>query len=162
MSTTPDIAVENAIALAVKFHRGQRDKAGVPYILHPLTLMLRSNDPIVQQAAVLHDLLEDTVATRDDLVAAHLDPRAIHAIELLTHTSDLSYADYVVRIKTDRVATQVKLLDLNDNYRLDRVAYRIEHAAQDAKRLQKYILTKQFLSDEIDQEAYLKAMPPFE
>jgi (p)ppGpp synthase/HD superfamily hydrolase len=162
MSTTPDIAVENAIALAVKFHHGQRDKAGMPYILHPLTLMLRSSDPIVQQAAVLHDLLEDTVATRDDLVAAQLDPRAIHAIELLTHTSDLSYAEYVVRIKSDRVATQVKLLDLNDNYRLDRVAYRIEHAVHDAKRLQKYILTKQFLSDEIDQEAYLKAMPPFE
>lgn len=162
MTITPDIAVENAIALAVKFHCGQRDKAGTPYILHPLTLMLQSCDPIVQQAAVLHDLLEDTIATRDDLVAALLDPRAIHAIELLTHTSDLSYADYIVRIKTDRVATQVKLLDLNDNYRLDRVAYRIEHAAQDSKRLQKYILTKQFLSDEIDQDAYLKAMPPFE
>jgi hypothetical protein len=152
MSTTPDIAVENAIALAVKFHRGQRDKAGIAYILHPLTLMLQSNDPVVQQAAVLHDLLEDTIATRDDLVTAQLDPRAIHA----------SYAEYVVRIKTDRVATQVKLLDLNDNYRLDRVAYRIEHAAQDAKRLQRYILTKQFLSDEIDQETYLKAMPLFE
>ncbi|MCE3017769.1 MAG: hypothetical protein ACK56W_23845 [Pirellula sp.] len=162
MSTTPDIAVENAIALAVKFHRGQRDKAGIAYILHPLTLMLQSNDPVVQQAAVLHDLLEDTIATRDDLVTAQLDPRAIHAIELLTHTSELSYAEYVVRIKTDRVATQVKLLDLNDNYRLDRVAYRIEHAAQDAKRLQRYILTKQFLSDEIDQETYLKAMPLFE
>jgi (p)ppGpp synthase/HD superfamily hydrolase len=162
MPTTSDIAVENAIALAVKFHRGQRDKSGLPYILHPLTLLLRSNDPVVQQAAVLHDLLEDTTATRDDLVTAQLDPRAIHAIELLTHTNELSYAEYVVRIKRDPVATQVKLLDLNDNYRLDRVAYRIEHANDDAKRLQKYILTKQFLMDEIDQETYLHAMPPLE
>jgi hypothetical protein len=67
-----------------------------------------------------------------------------------------------VKIKGNPVATQVKLLDLHDNYRLDRVAYRADHVQEDATRIQKYILSKQFLHDEISKEAYLKAMSVLE
>jgi hypothetical protein len=158
MNTNDAIRLENAIELAVRFHRGQRDKAGTPYLQHVLTVMLKSSDPVVQQAAVLHDLIEDTKATRDDLVAADIDPRAIEAIELLTHTSSHTYAEYVVNLKDNPIARQVKLLDLNDNYRMDRTIFRPDRMPQDGTRLQKYLLTKQYLLDEIDQETYLRCM----
>jgi guanosine-3',5'-bis(diphosphate) 3'-pyrophosphohydrolase len=157
MHDNSKIAVENAIELAVRFHRGQCDKAGKPYILHPLTLMLKTADPIEQQAAVLHDLLEDTDATIEDLMESQIHPEAIKAIELLTHR-EVSYAVYIIDLKRNPVARAVKLLDLHDNYRLDRVAYREAYASQDAKRLQKYILTKQYLCDEISEEVYRRQM----
>lgn len=154
--------LERAIALAVRFHHGQRDKSGAPYLLHLLRVALMSNDPIVQQAALLHDLLEDTEATRDDLIAQGISPEAIAAIELLTHDLSESYALYVTKLKRNPVARQVKLLDLHDNYRLDRVAYRMGHIEEDAKRIQKYILSKQYLEDEISQELYMDAMAKLE
>jgi hypothetical protein len=154
--------VERAIALAVRFHAGQRDKSGAPYLLHLFRVALQSQDPIVQQAALLHDLIEDTKATREDLVTSGISPEAIEAIALLTHDLRESYADYVVKIKANSVATQVKLLDLHDNYRLDRVAYRADHVQEDAIRIQKYILSKQFLKDEIAKEFYLQAMTNLE
>jgi hypothetical protein len=154
--------IESALQLAIRFHRGQRDKAGQPYVTHVLTLMLQASDPVVQQAALLHDLLEDTDATRDTLVAAAIDPKAIEAIELLTHDPKDTYTEYVVRLKRNDVARQVKLLDLNDNYRLSRVAYRTDRLIEDGKRIQRYILTKQFLSDEIPESAYRDSMQPLE
>jgi hypothetical protein len=154
--------VERAIALAVRFHEGQRDKSGAPYLLHLFRVALQSNDPIVQQAALLHDLIEDTKATREDLEASSISPESIEAIALLTHDLQESYADYVVKIKDNPVATQVKLLDLHDNYRLDRVAYRSDHVQEDAIRIQRYILSKQFLKDEITKECYLQAMANLE
>ena len=154
--------VERAIALAVRFHEGQRDKSGAPYLLHLFRVALQTQDPIVQQAALLHDLIEDTKATREDLIASGISHEAIEAIALLTHDLRESYADYVVKIKANSVATQVKLLDLHDNYRLDRVAYRTDHVREDAIRIQKYILSKQFLKDEIPEEVYLKAMAKLE
>jgi hypothetical protein len=154
--------VERAIALAVHFHKGQRDKSGVPYLLHLFRIALQTQDPIAQQAALLHDLIEDTEATVDDMVSAGICPEAIEAIALLTHDLRESYADYVVRIKNNPWAKQVKLLDLHDNYRLDRVAYRADHVQEDAIRIQRYILSKQFLCDEISKEDYLKAMAELE
>jgi hypothetical protein len=154
--------VERAIALAVRFHDGQRDKSGAPYLLHLFRVALQAQDPVVQQAALLHDLIEDTKATRVDLVASGISDEAIEAIGLLTHDLQESYADYVVKIKDNPVATQVKLLDLHDNYRLDRVAYRADHVQEDAVRIQKYILSKQYLEDEISKEFYLSAMAKLE
>jgi hypothetical protein len=154
--------VERAIALAVHFHRRQRDKSGAPYLLHLFRVALEAEDPVSQQAALLHDLIEDSEATLEDLVSAGICPEAIEAVSLLTHDLRESYADYVVKIKNNPVATQVKLLDLHDNYRLDRVAYRADHVREDATRIQKYILSKQFLEDEISKVAYLKAMADLE
>lgn len=154
--------VERAIALAVRFHLGQRDKAGAPYLLHLFRVALQAEDPISQQAALLHDVIEDSEATLRDLVSAGISPEAVEAVSLLTHDLSESYADYVVKIKNNPIATQVKLLDLHDNYRLDRVAYRSDHVREDATRIQKYILSKQFLQDEISKDVYLKAMAVLE
>jgi len=152
------LALEAAIGLACRFHQGQRDKSGVAYILHPLTLLVQSSDPLVQQAAVLHDVLEDTPATEQDLIDAGVQPAAIEAVKLLTHQPSDSYAEYVVRLKCNATARSAKLLDLHDNYRLNRVALRESNAVEDAQRLQKYILTKQFLSDEMDETEYRRRM----
>jgi hypothetical protein len=123
---------------------------------------MKAENAIVMQAALLHDLLEDTDAKKEDLVAADIDPAAIEAIELLTHDLSETYASYVIRLKRNAIAKAAKLLDLHDNYRLDRVAYRLEHRESDAKRIQKYILSKQFLSDEISEECYAQAMQELE
>jgi len=162
VNTTDADRVEQAIKLAVRFHSGQRDKAGEPYLLHLFRVASQSNDPVIQQAALLHDLLEDTSAKREDLIEAGISPEAIEAVELLTHNLEESYANYILKINTNEVAKQVKLLDINDNYRLDRVAYRSEHQQEDSKRIQKYILSKQYLTQEILAEDYIKLMPNLE
>lgn len=154
--------IENALGLALRFHQGQRDKSGAPYVLHLLSVAMKAENAIVMQAALLHDLLEDTDAKKEDLVAADIDPAAIEAIELLTHDLSETYASYVIRLKRNAIAKAAKLLDLHDNYRLDRVAYRLQHRESDAKRIQKYILSKQFLSDEISEECYAQAMQELE
>lgn len=157
---TPDAGspVENAIELAVRFHRGQRDKSGEAYILHPLRMMLQTDDPLVQQAAVLHDVLEDTSATMQDLIDAGIASEACEAVNLLTHRRNHSYAQYIIELKPNRVAREAKLLDLRDNYRLDRVAFREGSDVEDGERIQKYILTYRYLSDEIEEMAYRSRM----
>lgn len=157
---TPDAGspVEKAIEIAVRFHRGQRDKSGEAYILHPLRMMLQTDDPLVQQAAVLHDVLEDTSATLQDLIDAGISSEAIEAVRLLTHRRELSYTDYVIALKPNPVARAAKLLDLRDNYRLDRVAFREGFEAEDSDRIQKYILTYRYLSDEIEETVYRSRM----
>ncbi len=75
---------------------------------------------------------------------------------------EVSYAEYVCRLKSNDIAKRVKLADLNDNYRLDRVAYRAAHAQEDARRIQKYILTSQYLVDQIDESEYRSRMHELE
>ncbi|MCY2974155.1 MAG: GTP pyrophosphokinase [Planctomycetota bacterium] len=150
--------IEQAIKIAVGAHSGQRDKAGAAYILHVLRVMLALDDPIAMQAAALHDVVEDTPTTVEDLLLGGVDPRACEAVRLLTHDSQDShpvlYAEYVIRISADPIAKAVKLSDLHDNYRLDRVAMRSLHQAADLLRIQKYILSYQYLSDQIAADEY--------
>lgn len=157
---SPHIAspLEKAIELATRFHRGQRDKQGNDYIQHPLRMMMLSEDPRVQQAAVLHDVLEDTAATLQDLIEAGVDLEACEAVQLLTHQREMSYADYIVLLQRNPIARAAKLLDLQDNYRLDRVAYREGYEHEDRARIEKYILTYQFLTDRLDEETYRRRM----
>jgi len=167
-SESPDLTaqfagqLEKAIEIAVNAHCGQRDKSGAAYILHVLRVLLDSNDPIAMQAAVLHDVVEDTNVKPSDLIQAGIHPEAIHAIDLLTrqtqNSDPLQYADYIVRIKSNAVAKSVKLSDLRDNYRLDRVALRSDQTDEDVERIQKYVLSYQFLTDQIDLQEYHNRM----
>ncbi len=150
--------LETAIRIAVLAHQGQRDKSGQPYVLHVLRVMLNTSCSLAKQAAVLHDTVEDTSTTMSDLAQSGIASQALEAVRLLTHNDGSSYADYVCRLKPNPIAREVKLADLNDNYRLDRVAYRAEHAAQDALRIQKYILTRQYLCDELTEVEYRSRM----
>ena len=154
MSTSPWDALERAIALAVNAHRGQRDKAGRPYILHLLQVMQSVDDPIEKQAAVLHDYIEDVGGSLQELTQNAISQSAIHAIVRLSKTEQCTYCEYIIHLSADPIATRVKLADLEDNYRIGRVAYRSGHEVEDSQRIQKYVLTHQFLSGAIDERVY--------
>ncbi len=150
--------LDDAIALVTaKFH-GVTDKAGQPYLLHCLRVMLNVSDPRAKQVAVMHDLVEDTDVTMADLQVKGFEEAVLAAVELVTHDSRFSYAEYVVRLKANELARQVKLADLRDNYSIDRVAYREEQRVQDASRIQRYILSYQFLNELIDEASYRRQM----
>ena len=124
-----------AILLAVKAHHGQTDRSGEPYILHPLRLMFRQNSTTARIAAVLHDVVEDTSVTFDQLQDAGFSEEILDAVALLTHDPKDSYEEYVARIKPNPIARAVKLADLEDNMRLERAA---ELTERDWLRLQRY------------------------
>lgn len=80
-----------ALEIALKAHRGQRDKAGAPYILHPLRVMLRMEGPLVMIAALVHDVVEDSATTLDDLRASDIPEQVIEAMDALSRRSGESY-----------------------------------------------------------------------
>jgi (p)ppGpp synthase/HD superfamily hydrolase len=128
--------LERAIELAVQYHKGQRDKAGEPYILHPLRVMLRCQGVEAQMVAVMHDLLEDTPVTSEMLLGEGFSAEVVSALEGVTRRSHESYAEFVQRAKNDPVARQVKLADLEDNMDVRRLQ---QITPKDAQRLQRYL-----------------------
>ena len=127
--------LEKAIELAVTKHKGQKDKAGRPYILHPIKVMLGNSGENEMIAGILHDIVEDTDCTIEDLMAGGFPDAAIEAVKLLTHNDNESYEDYLLKIKSNPVARKVKLADLKDNMDITRISNLTE---KDLKRLQKY------------------------
>lgn len=127
--------LENAISLAVQAHKGQRDKSGRPYILHPLRIMCRLQTDTEMIVALLHDVIEDTTYTLDDLDRMGYASEVIDAVDCLTHREGESYDDYLVRVQTNVIATRVKLYDLEDNMDVRRMKT-IEE--RDVERLRKY------------------------
>lgn len=103
-----------AMQIAYDAHHGQTDKAGVPYVFHPLHLAEAMEDEICCCAALLHDVVEDTAVTLEDL-AAVFPPEVVEAVALLTHEEGTDYFDYVRRIRSNPIALKVKLVDLAHN-----------------------------------------------
>ena len=103
-----------AMQIAYDAHHGQTDKAGVPYVFHPLHLAEAMEDEICCCAALLHDVVEDTAVTLEDL-AAVFPPEVVEAVALLTHEEGTDYFDYVRRIRSNPIALKVKLADLAHN-----------------------------------------------
>lgn len=103
-----------AMGIAYRAHHGQVDKAGVPYIFHPLHLAESMDDEITCCAALLHDTVEDTDVTLEQLSAV-FPPELVEAVRLLTHDPDTDYFEYVRRIKANPIALKVKLADLAHN-----------------------------------------------
>jgi (p)ppGpp synthase/HD superfamily hydrolase len=148
-------AIEQALRLAIHYHAGQRDKEGKCYMLHLLRVMMACSTPEAMQVAVLHDVLEDTSATADELHAAGMSREVVEAVSLLTKPESMRYEDYIIRLSCNASARQVKIADILDNYRLDRVAYRPDHRHEDRQRIERYILSYQFLAEKLDQNEYL-------
>jgi (p)ppGpp synthase/HD superfamily hydrolase len=130
-----DNPLERAIALACEAHRRQTDKAGKPYILHPLRLMLRFSDTADQVVAVLHDVVEDSAITLDRLRELGFEPSIVAAIDCLTRRSGESYDAFIDRILADRLATRVKIRDIQDNLDLSRLPTLSD---EDLQRVAKY------------------------
>jgi hypothetical protein len=150
--------LEDAIELATDKFRGVTDKAGQPYVLHLLRVMLRQSEAAAQQVAVLHDLIEDTPVSLEDLRRLNYAPEVVAAVDALTHREEQSYAQYVLQLAGNAWARQVKLADLEDNYRLDRVAFREGSEQEDGRRIARYILSHQFLTQQIREPEYVRRM----
>jgi (p)ppGpp synthase/HD superfamily hydrolase len=109
--------VEKAIALAVEAHAGEVDKQGKPYILHPLHLMMQMETAEEMITAVLHDVVEDTPTTLEDLRQQGFPEAVLEALALLTHdTASTSYKEYVAAVKPNPLARKVKLADSGAQY----------------------------------------------
>jgi GTP diphosphokinase / guanosine-3',5'-bis(diphosphate) 3'-diphosphatase len=131
--------LERAIALAATAHAGQLDKAGAPYVLHPLRMMLKMVSAEEQMAAVLHDVIEDCGVTTEQLVTEGFPPAVIEAVVALTRGTvngvEEPYDEFVRRAARNPIARRVKLVDLEDNMDLSRIA---EPTARDYARIEKY------------------------
>jgi (p)ppGpp synthase/HD superfamily hydrolase len=146
--------IEKALQIAARAHEGQKDKEGLPYILHPLRVMHAVQGEDARVVAVLHDVVEDTAVTVEDLRQAGFSERILSALLLVTHRKDEPYADYVVRCKADDVARRVKLADLEDNSRLPRTILRPDRLERDLARIRRYVLSYKFLTDQLSEEQY--------
>jgi len=128
--------IEEAIRIAVDAHRGQRDRGGAPYILHPLRVMLRVHTDAERMAAVLHDVVEDSAWTLDDLRARGFADEVVAAVDALSRREGEDYGAFVERAAAHPVARRVKLADLEDNLDLRRTGT-VE--PDDAERLNRYL-----------------------
>lgn len=137
--------LEDAIQLAVKAHAGQVDKAGYAYILHPLRVMFAVDGETARIAAVLHDLVEDTDYTFDDLRAMGYSQAVIEVLDCLTRRNDETYMEFVERAAKHPIARIVKLADIEDNMDIRRLQ---DITDQDQSRLQRYRKAWAFLKSE--------------
>ena len=127
--------LDRAIFIAVQAHAGQVDKAGQSYILHPLRLMLKFNSADEMMVAVLHDVVEDSSITLDELRASGFSDVVVDAIASLTKKSGESYEDFILRVSRNELARKVKIEDVKDNLDLTRL-HKITD--KDMLRIQKY------------------------
>lgn len=127
--------LENAITLAVQKHAGQLDKGDQPYILHPLRVMLQLQQPDQQIVAVLHDILEDTNTTVQDLQNLGFQTHIIQAIQALTKLPHETRVQAAMRTAQNRLACAVKIADVKDNMNLARIP---TPTARDLARLEEY------------------------
>jgi (p)ppGpp synthase/HD superfamily hydrolase len=128
--------LEDAIALAVDAHRGQLDKSGQPYILHPLRVMFRCQTDAQRIVAVLHDVVEDTGCTFDDLRQLGYSEDILAALDCVTKREGESYDAFVERAAANPIARAAKIADIEDNLDLRRLP---GVAEKDIARLARYV-----------------------
>ena len=124
---------KKALRLCFDSHREQVDKTGLPYVFHPFHLAEQMDDEISTVCALLHDVIEDTDTTLEDLTAMGFPTEVTDVLALLTHAPEVPYMDYVQRISTNPIATKVKIADLTHNSDLTRM---------DAADINEYVLKR--------------------
>jgi len=137
--------LEDAIILATSAHRGQKDRNDEPYIMHPLRVAAQLWGYDERMVAVLHDVVEDTDVTLDDLRKAGYPGHIVDAVDAISKRKDVDepYSQYIRRVKENPLATKVKIADLRDNANLDRLP-KVE--GYDLRRLDRYNRALQFLT----------------
>jgi (p)ppGpp synthase/HD superfamily hydrolase len=137
MSTTTSLQalLERAIAIAEQQHAGQVDKAGRPYIEHPLRVMNTMSSDAERIVAVLHDVIEDTNLTLNQLAAEGFPGYVLDALDSVTRRAAETYDAFVARAAKDPIGRRVKYADLQDNANLARIA---APTAADMARTEKY------------------------
>ena len=126
---------KKAMKLCFKAHKDQVDKSGMPYMFHPFHVAEQMKDETTTIIALLHDVVEDTKYTLDDIAAMGFGKDVVDALALMTHDKNVPYLDYVAKIKDNPIARKVKLADLahnSDPTRLDVIDEKVK------ERLEKY------------------------
>lgn len=112
---------KKAMKLCFNAHKDQVDKSGMPYVFHPLILAEKMTTEEEISVALLHDVVEDTDYTIEDLQGMGFSNAVIEALKIMTHDPVIPYMDYIKGISENPIATKVKLADLRHNSDLNRL-----------------------------------------
>jgi (p)ppGpp synthase/HD superfamily hydrolase len=136
-------STKKAMSICYRAHKGQVDKAGLPYVFHPFHLaeQMQEEDEII--VALLHDVVEDSDYDFNNLKSAGFSNEIIEALKLLTHKKSVPYMKYIEQIKCNALATKIKLADLKHNSDLSRLDTVDSKALE---RVEKYAKAIKFLS----------------
>ena len=121
---------KKALKLCFEAHKEQVDNCGMPYVFHPFHVAEEMNDEETTIVALLHDVIEDTDYTLNDLRNMGFSNEVVEAVEAMTHLPDVSYEDYLRNIKKNPIAKKVKLADIrhnSDQTRLDVIDEKAEY-----------------------------------
>ena len=143
MNTTEQSIVDLALSIARKAHEGQLDKAGVDYIEHPIYVASQVDTEEEKAVALLHDVIEDSPVSAEELLQAGLPETVVTAVQVLTKKKEQDYQTYLETVKKNPLARLVKLSDLKHNSDLSRLSSITE---KDRERLKKYKKAIDFLS----------------
>ncbi len=133
---------KKALIISFNAHKNQVDKSGLPYIHHPLHLAEQMDDEYSTCVALLHDVIEDTKIALEDIKNEGFPSEVVEAISYLTRDKNVDYMSYVANIKNNKIATKVKIADLNHNSDLSRLNKVLD---KDLKRVEKYKLALELL-----------------
>ena len=136
---------KQALKLCFAAHKDQTDKSGLPYVFHPFHLAEQMPDEESTVVALLHDVVEDTSFTLEDLEQMGFPQRVLDALRLMTHDPSVPYLEYVAKLKPNPIARRVKLADLRHNSDLTRLNIVDEKARQ---RVKKYAEAIRLLEEE--------------
>ena len=142
--------LERAIEIAAAAHRGQTDKAGQPYILHPLRVMLACEGEATRIVAVLHDVIEDSDWTPEALRAEGASDAILAALDTVTRREDETYSEFIERAARNEIGRAVKIADLHDNLDLSRIA---QPTQADFARMDRYRAALQHLGAQLPELA---------
>lgn len=135
--------IDRCYEIAKKYHAGQVDKGGQDYINHPVAVASRVDTELEKCVALLHDVIEDTELTANDLLKLGVPKEVVDVVEVLTHKKDEPYSDYILRVSKNPIARRVKIADLEHNMDLSRIPNPTE---KDFKRIEtKYKNNYKFL-----------------
>lgn len=135
---------KKALKIMFEKHKDQVDKSGIPYAYHPLHVAEEMTDEDSTIVALLHDVVEDTDTTFEEVESYGFSQNVIDALKLLTHTNDVEYEDYIRNISTNDLARKVKLADLRHNMDTSRLN---EITSKDIARYEKYKKSYEYLEN---------------
>lgn len=145
--------IEVAKGVAEKAHRGQTEKNGKPYINHPLTVAGKVKTETEKIVALLHDVVEDSDITLEDIAKYGFSEEVVEAVDAITKKEGQTYGEYIEKVKTNIIAVKVKIADLTHNSDMSRIP---NPTQEDIERTKKYLKVKEDLLEYIKQEELSK------
>ena len=133
------MTIEETLQIALDAHKGQKDLDGKPAILHPIAVGLMGGNDAEIKAGFLHDVVEDSDLTIDDLRSKGVDEEVLAALELLTHDKSMDYFEYVYRIahSGNYTAIHTKINDLKHNFDRGRKSYKRAKELNDMEKAER-------------------------